>query len=141
MFLLDTDTASLLFTSGRTPESLQIRVLRAPSADLAISIVTAEEMLRGALDAIRKAQSRKQPTFNHYQWLGELLRFFAKTSVVPLTVEAEAMFDQLPAQVKRVGTNDCRIACSALASGAILVTRNTKHFERIPGLEVQDWTR
>ncbi len=41
---------------------------------------------------------------------------------------------------KIIETADTIIACTALANDLILVTNNTKHFERIEGLELQDWT-
>lgn len=37
---------------------------------------------------------------------------------------------------RRIATMDLLIAASALADGAPLVTRNLKHFERVPGLRV-----
>jgi tRNA(fMet)-specific endonuclease VapC len=40
----------------------------------------------------------------------------------------------------RIPTMDQRIASIAIAQRMILVTRNTVDFERIPGLELQDWT-
>ncbi len=36
---------------------------------------------------------------------------------------------------RHIGDNDCWIAGTALSKGLALVTRNTKHFERVPGLE------
>ncbi len=35
---------------------------------------------------------------------------------------------------------DLLIASSALAHNLILVTNNEKHFKRIPGLEMENWT-
>jgi tRNA(fMet)-specific endonuclease VapC len=35
--------------------------------------------------------------------------------------------------------NDLWIAAHALASGLILVTNNTKEFERIPHLQIENW--
>lgn len=38
-----------------------------------------------------------------------------------------------------IGPIDTLIAGTALAHGAILVTRNVREFERVPGLRVEDW--
>jgi tRNA(fMet)-specific endonuclease VapC len=38
-----------------------------------------------------------------------------------------------------VGEFDTQIAAHALAEELILVTHNTDHFERIPGLKLEDW--
>jgi tRNA(fMet)-specific endonuclease VapC len=38
-----------------------------------------------------------------------------------------------------IGPNDTAIAGHAYAAGAILVTNNTREFERVPGLVLEDW--
>lgn len=40
-----------------------------------------------------------------------------------------------------IGPNDTLIAGHAIAVGAILVTNNTREFERVPGLVLEDWVR
>ena len=38
-----------------------------------------------------------------------------------------------------IGPNDTAIAGHAIAAGAILMTNNTREFERVPGLVLEDW--
>ncbi len=38
-----------------------------------------------------------------------------------------------------IGPNDVLIAAIALSVQAIVVTRNTREFKRVPGLAVEDW--
>ena len=38
-----------------------------------------------------------------------------------------------------IGPNDTAIAGHAIAAGAVLVTNNTREFERVPGLIVEVW--
>ena len=38
-----------------------------------------------------------------------------------------------------IGPIDVLIAGTALAQTAVLVTRNVREFERVPGLQVEDW--
>jgi tRNA(fMet)-specific endonuclease VapC len=40
-----------------------------------------------------------------------------------------------------IGANDTAIAGHAIASDCVLVTNNTKEFERVPALHLDDWTK
>lgn len=48
--------------------------------------------------------------------------------------------DDLERKGKIIGSNDLFIASHAKSLGAILVTNNTKEFERIESLKIEDWT-
>ena len=43
--------------------------------------------------------------------------------------------------MKRVGTQDCRIAAIARSKGYIVVTANVDDFEKIGIAQVEDWTQ
>jgi len=40
-----------------------------------------------------------------------------------------------------IGANDTAIAGHAIASDCVLVSNNTKEFERVPALHLEDWTK
>ena len=40
-----------------------------------------------------------------------------------------------------IGTHDLWIAAQALAEDAVLVTDNTREFERVPGLRLENWLK
>ena len=42
---------------------------------------------------------------------------------------------------ERIEDFDAAVAAHALAEGCVLVTANLKHLTRVPGLEVEDWSR
>ena len=46
---------------------------------------------------------------------------------------------QLEKDGKKIGDMDMLIAATALHENLIVVTGNTDHFERIPGLKIENW--
>lgn len=56
---------------------------------------------------------------------------------------AARIFGKVKAELERVGTRldnaDLQIACIVLRHNAVLVTHNQRHFQRIPGLVLEDW--
>lgn len=40
-----------------------------------------------------------------------------------------------------VGSMDLKVAAVALAKDQLLISANLRHFRKIPGLIVEDWTR
>ena len=88
------------------------------------------------------------------------LRFgCAKKGSAKLTAQIEAILDSIPVRaldmptdveygrLRRelefagtpIGPNDMLIAAHALASGAVIVTANTREFSRVRGLSVENW--
>ena len=63
--------------------------------------------------------------------------------VLPLDVPADTDYggirSELEAAGKPIGSNDLLIAAHAYAVGATIVTANTDEFERIRGLNVENW--
>ena len=59
--------------------------------------------------------------------------------------EVSQAFGRIKAGLERRGALvedlDIAIAAHAVATGAVLVSTNLSHMARIPGLEVEDWTR
>jgi tRNA(fMet)-specific endonuclease VapC len=68
-----------------------------------------------------------------------------KTSEEPLTEESVTVSANIYATLRRDGTPvddiDLLIAGVAIANDLILVTHNQRHFNRIEGLEWQDWSQ
>jgi len=65
-------------------------------------------------------------------------------AVIPISGAVE-QYAKLRAQLEadgiRLDNFDLLIAASAITEGLTLVTHNTKHFERVPRLQVRDWER
>ena len=64
-------------------------------------------------------------------------------TVLPWTSAAADVYGPLKDTLKRqgrlIGDMDTLIAAHALVEDLILVTHNTRHFENIPGLKLEDW--
>lgn len=136
LWILDTDCYSLL---QRGHPTITQRVSAVTPEQIAITIVTVEEQLRGRLDFIRRVTSETQLT-SAYIWLWDTLEDFRSINVLGFDRDACACFTELLRQKIRIGTRDLRIAAIALSRNGILVTRNQKDFIKVPNLIFEDWT-
>ncbi len=71
--------------------------------------------------------------------------FLATLPVHGLDQPAARRFGEIKALLQARGEGladaDLLIASVALARGAIVITGNRRHYERIPGIEIEDWIR
>lgn len=74
-----------------------------------------------------------------YTLLFQTLQGFSNSRVLPLDAPAIAICNELRVKVK-VSTMDLRIAAIALSHNLIVLTRNRKDFNKVPGLIIEDWT-
>jgi tRNA(fMet)-specific endonuclease VapC len=138
MNLLDSDHLSALQHPG-SPSAVRLKSRLAAAADApATTIVTVEEAMRGWLAAITKErQPRRQVAA--YRELAELFGLFAGFRIVPFDDRAADEFTRLRAMKVRIGTPDLKIAAIARVHDAVLVTRNRRDFEQVPGLRLANW--
>ncbi len=129
-FMLDTDTVSLIL---RDEGETATRFRATPRHETCLSSLTLGELRRGV--ALR--QSRR---------LAALVdTFVSAIRIASFGAEAAGRFGTLAASLSRrgvpIGVFDTLIAAHALAVGAVIVTHNRRHFDRVDGLEVVDWHR
>jgi tRNA(fMet)-specific endonuclease VapC len=136
-YILDTDHLSLY---QRSHPRLMTHIAIVPPDEIAITIVTVEEQLRGRLTQIKKAASGSA-RIQAYWWLWETVDLFREFTILHFDAAANAIYESLRQQGIRIGTQDLRIAAIVLAVGGILVTRNQSDFGQVPGLILDDWTR
>lgn len=136
MFVLDTDHVTL-DQHGHSLVSARIR--RAGSAQVAISVVTVEEQMRGWLAVIRSTTSAQKRAAAYAQ-LRMAVSYFATFTMLDYTLAADALVIDLRRQGIRIGTQDLRIAAIALTNQATLVTRNEQDFRRVSGLSIENWS-
>lgn len=109
------------------------------AGELAVTAISVEEQMRGWLAAIRNSKNPVQLTEN-YQRLVQAVLYFNTVTIISFDLASHNIYDNFIAQKFRGGRQDLKIAAIALAYNAILVTRNQRDFEHIPGLQIEDWT-
>jgi tRNA(fMet)-specific endonuclease VapC len=131
-YLLDTNIVSY-FIKGSNP-SLHSRMKQVlQDQDAMISVVTRAEL--------RYSQALMSAKDIRREQIDLLLDQIA---ALPWTDSAADVYGPLKARLRQQGTPigelDAQIAAQALAQGLILVTHNISHFEKVVGLEIEDWT-
>lgn len=139
-YLLDTDHISILQRRSE-PEflNLTLRMGRFDLSDFALSMVSFHEQVLGAHDFINRAKTDAD-LIRGYFLLGETLAGYSSAPVLQLDSAAIAIFNNMRKQRVRIGTMDLRIASIALAQNLVVLTRNSKDFNQVPGLQIEDWT-
>ncbi len=136
LWILDTDTLTLF--QNQHPLIKQ-RVNQVSSEDIAVTVITVEEQMRGWLDAIRQSSETERLRWG-YLGLRQGLEFFNIITILDFDEKAINCYTELRRQKIRIGTQDLRIASIAITNNGILVTRNQRDFCRVPGLKFEDWT-
>ncbi|OQA19057.1 MAG: tRNA(fMet)-specific endonuclease VapC [Chloroflexi bacterium ADurb.Bin360] len=106
---------------------------RVPATEeLATTTVSVGELVHGAHKSARVAQN-----------LSSLEVLLATLRLLPYDAEAARCFGYLKAELERrgliIGELDLQVSAIALSYQVPLVTHNTRHFDRIPGLLLEDW--
>ena len=132
LYLLDTNILSY-FVKGIHP-ALHERMTQAlQRQDIAISAITRAEIRYG--QGLMAADDRRRRRI-------DLL--LDEVPALPWTTAAADRYGEIKALLRRqgvpIGEMDTQIAAHALAESLPLVTHNTRHFERIAGLKLEDWT-
>src|SRR5262249_57144778 len=128
MVVLDTDHMTLLaIGQGAEYERLRGRLEALAPEERVTTIVTYEEQMRGWLDYAAKARTPEKMVAA-YRRLSNLLTLFRPFRVLEFDEPASAEFRRLQQERLRIGTKDLLIASIALAQGAMLLTRNRRHF-------------
>jgi tRNA(fMet)-specific endonuclease VapC len=107
--------------------------------DIYVTIVSFEEQMRRWMAACAKARTPEQYAAASGR-LNEMLQDFSNRAVLPFDDRATAEFKRLKAAKVSIGTMDLRIASVVLANAATLLTMNLRDYERVPGLQAEDWT-
>ena len=130
MYLLDTDTV-IFALKGDTAVLTNLRHhARDP---MKISVVSLMELYYGAHKSRKLASN-----------LGKVKTLENAFEIIPVSQPIAEVFGVLEAGLEKAGSPvddfDLIIASCALSHNLILVTNNVRHFERIDGLKLTNWT-
>jgi tRNA(fMet)-specific endonuclease VapC len=130
--LLDTDTLSAILRRNPAVTTRAREYLRSHHR-FTFSIITRYEILRG-LKA--RHATKQQAAFD---------RFCAANTILHLSnavvVQAAEVYADLYRRGDLIGDADILIAAPSIVEGLSLATNNERHFERIEGLNIDNWLR
>ena len=137
-YILDTDCFSL----RQRNDQMMVQRLEVNAENLAVTIVTVEEVIRGWFNVINQASAPSQADklVWGYTRLWDTLDDFKNLNILKFDQNASTIYTEFFRQRIRIGTQDLRIAAIVLANNAILVTRNNQDFSQVPDLVQEDWT-
>jgi len=137
MLALDTDHLAALDRGSAAGMALQQRLEDARD-DVATTIISAEEQLRGWLAQLRR-QRDPYDQIAVYQRLQRRIEFFAAWHVLPWDTSAADLLQDLRRQGLRIGTMDLKILSVVSADNATLLSGNLRDFQQVPHLRVENW--
>jgi tRNA(fMet)-specific endonuclease VapC len=129
MNLLDTDHCIAVLR-----QRLDLREKVKPDETLATTAISVAELTHGAQRSLHREDN-----------LARLEVLLAALTVLPFDGPAARRFGFLKAELEVKGELlddlDMQIASIAIENNLTLLTNNTKHFERIPELQLDNWLR
>lgn len=128
-YLLDTNIC--IYAINHHPAQIRDKLISIGEGQCAISSIVASELAYGVTKGNRVSNKPK------------LIGFLSLFDVIPFDQDCiwhyARLRDELQSAGKVIGALDMLIAAHALALDATLVTNNSKEFERIPNLKIENW--
>lgn len=129
-YMLDTNLC--IYIMKRRPPEVHERLRGVPVGEVALSAVVLAELRYG----VRRSSQRERSE-------AALDDFLAFTQVLGWPEEAAEHYADIRAALVQegtlIGSNDLLIAAHARSEAVVLVTNNGHEFERVPGLQVENW--
>ena len=129
-YMLDTNIC--IYLIKRRPAEVVRRFLAQDPAELCISAVSCAELMHG----VEKSQA---PQKNRLA----LSLLLSPLAILPFDGRAAEEYGRIRAALERrgapIGPMDLLIAAHARAAGLTIVTNNTREFDRVDGLTVENW--
>jgi tRNA(fMet)-specific endonuclease VapC len=130
LYLLDTNVCIRFLNGTSTPVKQRLEATK--RNEIAVCSVVKAELFYGVM----RSRNPSQTLIRYREFLDPFVS-------LPFDDEAAIVYGQLRADLSVKGTpigpNDLQIAAIALTHNLTLVTHNTREFNRVEGLQVEDW--
>lgn len=129
-YMLDTNIC--IYAMKKKPEKVLQRLKEEINDGVCISSITLAELEYGMKHSSNPAKNEQA-----------LLRFLLPFDVLPFGAADASEHGEIRAYLQKAGTPigamDMLIAAHAKSEDIVLVTNNTREFERVVGLELENW--
>ncbi len=126
------DTNIIIYAKSYNPETVLKKFRKYSPEDLCISVITFAELEYGVEKSLNPVRNRMA-----------LLTFLSNIKILPFEADAALEYGLIRSSLgkkgKLIGANDMLIAAHAKAAGLTLITNNTREFERVEGLNLENW--
>jgi len=127
--------SSVFISFGRSGTDFTAHIQGREQDDIFLSVVSVSELLHGVHRAQHPDQKAKRLAF-----VEGIIAALPALPIDSATARSHAqLWAELSRQGTRIGVNDSWIAATCLTHGLRLATGNVREFERVPGLEVEEW--
>jgi len=130
VYLLDSNIC--IYIINRRPKQVVERIKQEKPADVQLSAISLGELEYGVSKSPFRDKNRIA-----------LVDFVSAFEILEYNDEDAEVFGVIRADLENrglvIGPYDMQIASQALVRNLVLVTNNTKEFERIPGLKLENW--
>lgn len=108
---------------------------------LCMTVVNAQELMAFAASSVKdRPDQRLGIILEGYRRIMGVVEILRRFRILPFDERAYERFLTLSVVQTAIATRDRRIAAIGLVHNATVVTANTRHFNLVPDLDVQDWT-
>src|SRR5437763_749847 len=130
-WLFDTDAISEVLKPRPAPDYVQWLAKLAPSEQYTSAVVVGE-LFKGAFRSVSREK-----------WLKRIEQeVLPVLTVLPYDVAVARTYGEVRAELEKVGKMpgeaDLMIAATALRHRLVVVTGNVRHYQRVPGIEIED---
>jgi tRNA(fMet)-specific endonuclease VapC len=130
LYMLDTDACIALIKNR--PVSMRNRLSLLTPEEVGISSIVAAELWFGVANSQKKKKNESA-----------LKDFLEVVTLLDWPCEASPLYGQIRTRLQKMGTPigamDLLIASHALFIDTVLVTNNTREFERVSDLKIENW--